>query len=132
TSFNSKDIIFFPDSLDAITDSFVIEKTTYNGVTFPYVKGRDNAIHWLPYRDSMFIKMRSELFVMYEVEASMHGNLVLTTKGLKGDGSFEFKEAALASNQFNLQGDELDADTLDLRIKAIAEDKVTFNTPNVK
>ncbi len=131
TSFNSQDIIFFPDSLDAITDSFGMKKTTYQGITYPMVKGFDNAIHWLPYGDSMYIKMRTVPFTMYEEGSSLKGNLLLTAKGLKGDGRFEFKEAVLASTQFNFQSESMSSDTMGMQIKSIGEDRVTFNTPNV-
>lgn len=131
TSFNSKDILFFPDSLDAITDSFNMKKTTYQGFTYPLVQGFDNAIHWLPYGDSMYIKMRTVPFTMYEEGSSLKGNLLLTAKGLKGDGRFEFKEAVLASTQFNFQSESMNSDTMSMQIKSIGEDRVTFNTPNV-
>ncbi len=131
TSFNSQDILFFPDSLDAITDSFNMKKTTYKGFTYPLVAGFDNAIHWIPYGDSMYIKMRTVPFVMYEEGSSLKGNLLLTDKGLKGDGRFEFKEAVLASTQFNFQSESMSSDTMSMQIKSIGDDRVTFNTPNV-
>ncbi len=127
----SDSIIFFPDSMDAFAQSFLMEKTTYENVTFPYVKGTNNEIHWLPYEDSMQINMTDQPFVMYD-SATLKGNLLFTKKGLKGNGDFEFREAALASNLFNFQSESLDSDTLSLVIKSIAEDKVTFNTPNVR
>lgn len=131
TSFNSHDILFFPDSLDAITDSFSMKKTTYQGYTYPMVHGFDNDIHWLPYGDSMYIKMRTVPFTMYEDGSNLKGNLLLTPKGLKGDGRFEFKEAVLASTQFNFKSESMSSDTMSMQIKSIGEDRVTFNTPNV-
>lgn len=131
TSFNSQDILFFPDSLDAITDSFNMKKTTYKGFTYPMVQGFDNAIHWLPYGDSMYIKMQTVPFTMYEDGSNLKGNLLLTATGLKGDGRFEFKEAVLASTQFNFQSESMSSDTMGMQIKSIGEDRVTFNTPNV-
>ncbi len=131
TSFNSSDIIFFPDSLDAVTDSFNMKKTTYKGFTYPLVEGFDNDIHWLPYGDSMYIKMRTVPFTMYEEGSNLKGNLLLTASGLKGDGRFEFKEAVLASTQFNFKSESMSSDTMSMQIKSIGEDRVTFNTPNV-
>ncbi|GIV34304.1 MAG: hypothetical protein KatS3mg031_1839 [Chitinophagales bacterium] len=127
----SDSIIFFPDSLYAFAQSFLMDKTIHEGITFPYVKGTDNEIQWYPYMDSMYIRMTDKPFVMYD-SATLKGNLYFTKKGLKGSGDFEFREAALASNLFNFQSESLDADTLSLVIKSITEDKVTFNTPNVR
>ncbi|MDX2002794.1 MAG: hypothetical protein SFW35_10205 [Chitinophagales bacterium] len=132
TGFESDSILFAPDSLNAISDTFNMEKTAYQGYTYPLVHGKDNDIHWLPYGDSMYIRMRSTPFVMYEDGTSLKGNLLLTNKGLKGEGSFEFKEAVLTSKDFNFQSESLDADTMGMQIKSIDENRVTFNTPNVK
>lgn len=129
--FDSDSIIFFPDSMDALAQHFEMEKTSLDGVTFPPVKGFNNEIHWLPYVDSMLINMTDSPFVMYD-SATLRGNLLFTKKGLKGDGNFDFREASLASNGFNFHSVSLDADTMSMQIKSIAEDKVTFNTPNVK
>lgn len=131
TAFNSNDILFTPDSLNAITDSFNMDETTYNGHSYPMVEGYDNDIHWLPYADSMFIKMRTVPFLMYADKSSMKGNLILTPEGLQGDGSFEFNEAVLTSTQFNFEANSLSSDTMGMQIKSLDEDRVTFNTPNV-
>lgn len=129
--FESDSIIFFPDSMDALAQTFQMEKSTLEGVTFPPVKGYNNKIHWLPYADSMFIAMTDSPFLMYD-SATLRGSLLFTRKGLKGDGEFDFREATLASRRFNFESESLNSDTLSLVIKSIAEDKVTFNTPNVR
>jgi len=127
----SDSIIFFPDSMDAFAQNFEMKKTTYEGVTFPPVKGYNNQIHWLPYLDSMLINMTDSPFVMYD-SAQLKGNLMFTKKGLKGNGDFDFREASMASELFNFESVALHSDTINLVIKSIAEDKVTFKTPNVR
>jgi len=127
----SDDIVFFPDSMNAITDSFRMANTTYEGETYPKVVGADNDIHWRPYMDSMFIEQRSTPFEMYEVDADLEGDLVLTNDGLRGNGSFQWKEAALASDEFDFRGNELESDSMSLEILGIDKEKVTFNTPDV-
>lgn len=131
TNFASDSILFTPDSLNAIADSFHMDKTTHKGFTYPLVDGRDNDIHWLPYSDSMYIRMRSQPFAMYGDGSELKGNLLLTINGLKGDGAFEFNEASLVSAEFNFESEALSSDTMAMQIKSIDEDKVTFNTPNV-
>lgn len=127
----SDSIIFFPDSMDAFAQNFEMKKTTYEGITFPPVKGYNNQIHWLPYIDSMLINMTDSPFVMYD-SAQLKGNLMFTRKGLKGNGNFDFREASMASGLFNFESVSLHSDTINLKIKSIAEDKVTFETPNVR
>lgn len=127
----SDDILFFPDSMNAITDSFKMANKSFEGETYPKVVGADNDIHWRPYMDSMFIEQRSTPFEMYDVEASLDGDLILTDDGLRGNGSFQWKEAALASDEFDFRGNELESDSMSLEILGIDKEKVTFNTPNV-
>lgn len=131
TYFKSDSILFAPDSLNAVSDTFHMTKSTYSGSTYPLVVGKDNDIHWIPYGDSMYINMRTVPFLMYEEGSSLKGNLLLTAKGLKGNGAFEFKEASLASNDFNFQSESLNADTMSMQIKSIDNKSATFKTPNV-
>ncbi len=130
--FSSKDIFFMPDSLDAVSDTFLMRKEKIANVTFPIVKGKDNFIHWLPYNDSMFIKTRTEPLLMYEDGATLKGDLLFTQKALTGNGRFEFTEASLESDLFAFAGDYLQSDTMSMEIKSIGGDQVTFKTPNVR
>lgn len=131
TQFDSKDILFTPDSLNAISDTFKMKQTFEGESSYPQVTGVDNDIHWLPYGDSMYINMRTAAFKMYGDSSSLKGNLLLTADALQGDGSFEFKEASLASEEFNFKANSLNSDTMAMQIKSLDADKVTFKTPNV-
>jgi hypothetical protein len=132
TYFESDSILFCPDSLNALADTFFMKKTEYLGLTYPEVIGENNFIHWRVYQDSMLISSISTPFIMYQDSSTMSGDLILTAQGLKGSGDFEFKEASLSSNQFNFMSESLSADTMAMKIKSLDQDKVTFNTPNVK
>jgi hypothetical protein len=130
--FSSNDILFTPDSMNAVSDTFLMKKDKTASATFPLVKGKDNFIHWLPYRDSMHIKMRSQPFLMYEDGSTLKGDLLFTSKGLTGNGRFEFAEASLESQLFKFSSEQLQSDTMSMEIKAIGTDAVTFKTPNVR
>lgn len=132
TNFSSDSLLFTPDSMNTIADTFHMEETTYNGVGFPLVSAKGNFIHWLPYKDSMFLKSMEHPFKMYEEGATMEGDLLFTLKGLTGDGLFEFNEASLSSNQFKFRSKGLMSDTTSMQIKSLGgEEGVTFETPNV-
>jgi hypothetical protein len=130
--FNSNDILFTPDSLNAISDTFLMKKDKIGSVTFPIVKGKNNFIHWLPYKDTMNINVQTEPLLMYEDGASLKGNIVFTQKGLTGNGKFEFTEATLESALYKFSSDQLQSDTMSMEIKSIGGDQVTFKTPNVR
>ncbi|NNC94880.1 MAG: hypothetical protein HKN92_04910 [Chitinophagales bacterium] len=131
SEFNTKDIIFFPDSMNSNAIDFEMAKSLAASAQFPEVSGKNNYIHWEPYRDMMWVKIKDTPFDMYERQTSLDGNLLVTNKGLSGDGRLDWAEAALSSELFSFNADDLEADTSSLEIKAIEGDKVTFNTPNV-
>ena len=129
-SFTSHDIMFYPDSLRSVTDSFHIRKVS-DGVKTPEVTSSGNLVVWRSKKDSMQIFMKDTPFAMYENQTLLRGNLLLTSKGLRGNGLLDWKEANLTSKDFQFKTDDMAADTAALNIKSISGDKVTFKTPNV-
>ena len=129
-TFTSQDIMFYPDSFRATADTFQIRKVQ-DGVRTPAVVSGGNPIFWKPKSDSMVIYMKTSPFAMYENQTSFKGNLLLTTKGLRGNGLLDWKEANLTSKDFHFRSDDLSADTASMDIKSASGDKITFKTPNV-
>lgn len=131
SEFSSKGIMFYLDSLKAVADTFHIAKTT-EGVKTPEVSSTGNVVYWKPKADSMLIQMKDKPFAMYDNQTTLKGNLMLTSKGLKGNGLLDWAEANLASKDFKFKTDDMSADTSELNIKSTFGDKVTFKTPNVQ
>jgi len=132
SAFSTHDVRFYPDSMVANTDSFVIAKT-FDGVKTPAVKGFNDHIFWRPIADSMHISMnnKDQAFNMYDDGlTTFKGDLLLTNKGLRGGGLLDWDQATLAARDFSFQTMNLSADTAALNIKTTG-DKVTFKTPNV-
>ncbi|MCS6935220.1 MAG: hypothetical protein NZM35_08745 [Chitinophagales bacterium] len=131
-AFSTPLVRFYPDSMLANTDSFTIAKT-FEGVKTPSVRGYNDRIFWRPNADSMHIYMGSKdvPFAMYDDGlTTFKGELLLTGKGLRGNGTLDWSEATLTSKDFSFQTMNLSADTASLNIKTTG-DKVTFKTPNV-
>jgi hypothetical protein len=129
-TFTSQDIMFYPDSLRAVADTFHIKKIP-DGVRTPEVTSGGNMVFWKPKSDSMLIFMKTTPFAMYENQTKLSGNLLLTGKGLRGSGLLDWREANITSRDFQFRSDDLAADTAGLDIKSASGDKVTFKTPNV-
>ena len=131
TEVNSNDITFFPDSLNAHAEKFINNKGTLNGIGFPSISGENVLVHWIPYGDTMWIKMKDKPFQVFDNYGTMAGNLRLTPKGMYGEGTVDWKDATLASEDFKFGLFSLTADTSSLKIKAIDTTKIAFNLPNV-
>lgn len=130
-SFESKSMLFFPDSMLATTDTFGIEESK-GSYESPWVKSSMNKIQWYPYQDSMVVYSNKEApFNMFSDRIKLDGKLEITKKGIYGSGIADWEDAQMTSNKFKFNSEELLADTASLLIKTIDGDKVTFNTPNV-
>jgi len=129
-SLSADEIYFYPDSLNAACDSFYLEKSS-GGVSFPETSNNSVYCHWEPKNDSMEIFMEEDPFTIFNSQASLKGDLILSSKGVSGDGFLDWKEASLKSNLFRFQADIATADTSDLTIKTLDTTAVAFVTPDV-
>jgi hypothetical protein len=131
TTFDSKDVRFFPDSLFATTGDFIV-KESKGKYESPSIRSSETAIRWYPYADTMYAKAKTTSpFMMYNNKMKFDGQLIITNKGINAGGVGDWDDAQLISKNFLLKSDEMLADTAQLQIKSIEGDKVTFNTPNV-
>jgi hypothetical protein len=129
---DSKDIFFFPDSMNANVDTFINRKEIYKSVEFPDVKGTDVFVHWLPKKDSMVIAKKIIPISMYETQAVLNGNLMLQPRGLSGSGTMAFVSSELVSNLFKYKQNTFDADSADFRLTADSIKTVAFSSFNAK
>lgn len=130
STLNSKEMIFYPDSMTTIAEHFAIAKAT-TPVNTPVTSANNTPIKWTPYKDEMAIARGDSAFRMYDDKTTFDGSLLLGTKGLYGNGKLEWDEANLTSNRIRFQSEDLEADTANLQIKSLDGKKVTFVTPNV-
>lgn len=129
--FTSNDILFCMDSLHATADTFHIAKVP-DGVNTPEVSSAGNPVFWAPKTDSMMIyNKKDNPFSMYENETKLKGNLLLRSKGLRGNGVMDWKEASITSRDFNFKSDYMSADTASLEIRSTKDNRVLFSTPNI-
>jgi len=128
----SDTIIFFPDSTNADAKEFEITKANVAAVAYPAVKASDVYINWLPYKDKMFIRKKTKDFELYNQQALLDGDLVLSPKGLNAIGTIAFNEASLTSKDFVLGQMGFSADTSDFKIKSDNPEIAAFATKNVK
>lgn len=124
----SKDFTFFPDSMNAVVDSF----QTVKDDKFPKVTNEGVSSHWQPYNDKMWVRQGKKPFQFFDSTATLKGRVLVSTKGLEGKGLMDWDEATLRSDHFVYGPDQIFADTSELNIKSIDETKVAFNLPNVK
>ena len=127
----SQDIIFYPDSAYANTDSFVVHKGDYNGASFPEVVADSVLSFWKPYKDTLYVQTRGEPFIMYDGEAEFLGKLMVTPWGLFGDGKMKIQEATMTSRSFKLNADDFGSKNMDLEMRSRHPKLLALNAKNL-
>lgn len=130
----SKDIVFLPDSMYAVTDTFYITEQLAGGTDFPDAQiGKANE-RWYPYRDEMIIAQRSKRdpFRMYHKETQLAGHLILRPQGLIGSGVATLLDAEITADTFNMRRTEMKSDRSMFRVKSTLFDDWAFWANNVR
>ena len=117
---SSRNFLFLPDSLLAVTDTFVVREDA----TFPAMHASRTAMHWLPYRDSLDVAtpQGGKPVYMYRDEATLDGHVALMPQGAMAAGTAKVKEATLQSDRFDLMQREMDS-----RVSSFSLYSKTFN-----
>lgn len=126
----SKDIIFFPDSMNALGDEFDIYEQD-NPVEFPQVHGEKVYVHYMPYKDVLQAYDKAKPFESYNKQADYHGRLDLTPSELTGRGKVDFSRADLIADKILFKQKKFFSDTANFHLKAFDEEGFTFATDNV-
>ncbi len=127
----SNSFIFFPDSMNAKTQSFVIAEQT-EGTSYPQASAMEVKTHWEPNADKMFINHITEPIAMYHDQTKLFGNLLLQPSGLTGNGMLDFPTAQMDSKWYDFTAQNCKADTSAFRLKSTDATTFALSTTNVK
>ena len=141
----SNDFIFFPDSTNATLQKYEIAERK-SGVEYPPVVAENVKMHWQPYQDLMIVKDFEEDYPikMYDMEASLNGQINLTPKSLTGKGKITIKDAEMVANLYKFKNLYYNTDTCDFRLKKFTDESLgmggglsdenedAYNTSNFK
>ncbi len=115
TTFSDAYVTLFPDEMEGHSKNMVMEQRK-SPVEFPKVVGVENSLRWKVSKDKFHVEKDTSNFVMYDGKAKLDGNLVITSKGLHGEGTTFIDKAMLESKDFVYNKDVFDADTADFSI----------------
>ena len=106
----SEEFIFYPDSLRALVESFVLEEAE-GAVEYPQIEGYQIDETLLPDTGILVLENTASPFSVFANESEFDGTLFLSEGMVDGKGFYIFENATIASNQFNLKHHEIAADT---------------------
>ncbi len=127
----SNNVIFFPDSLHAVTQSFVVRREQVGATRFPDIKSEDVFVNWRPKSDKMFVFKRSKEFALFNNEAFLDGNLILMPSGIRANGSIRYQQSQLISNNHFIREHSYGADSSEFKLRNDGE-MLALQTSNVK
>lgn len=125
----SSQFIMLLDSLNGQCETFVNKRTDL----YPEVAGKNDYIHWIPYKDTMFITRVDELISFSEKRATLDGTLIYTPGSMHAKGNINVEQAQLSSNDFWLQPDQFLSDDATFKLFDLSDPaKFAFTSSSVK
>ncbi len=131
---HSKMFILHPDSMFCETQKFNTFSKGAVGASVAFADATTTvaAEHWYPKQDYMLVEQKTEPFYMYDSAAVHSGSLIVSPKGLTGQGSTQSEELIVSSSYTRFGQDAYSADTSSIKINAIDGNSIAFQTNNVK
>lgn len=105
----SKDFIFYMDSVTTEGTVAEIREGELNSVAYPQVNVENYKMKWYPYEDRMLLYNLKDPFSLYSRTASLQGVTVLTSKGLFGRGKVSTRGSEAISRQFTFTQSDFSA-----------------------
>ncbi|MBX2915502.1 MAG: hypothetical protein KF856_09570 [Cyclobacteriaceae bacterium] len=128
----SKDFVFYPDSVVGRGNVGEIREKLYGAVYFPQVKLNDYRLKWLPKQDKMNIKNMKEPFSLYQNSATLDGALVVSKTGVGGDGRLSTRGSEVRSKEMTFSAKEFGARHARFEVKTGNPNKPALAGSNVK
>lgn len=110
----SKDFYFYPDSVKAHLDEFIMKERTV-AVEYPSGRGNELKLNWLLQpNEFQLATTKNPLSLMQNVQ--LNGNLLLSPTGSSGGGKLAFDQARIQSDYYKFLSQAFTADTADFSL----------------
>ncbi|MEO0553428.1 MAG: hypothetical protein AAF149_09535 [Bacteroidota bacterium] len=132
SSLESKDFIFYPDSVTGSGDVFYMKEDEYNGVLFPQATLKNYEMNWLPKKDSMYVKNVEDPIQFYNETASLDGTAIITNSGVFGSGLLATRGSESKSDEISLGQSEFSARNAQFDLKSSNSEKAALYGDDVR
>jgi hypothetical protein len=131
-SVESRDFVFYPDSVVGRGSVGEIKEKQFGAVYFPQIKLGDYQLKWLPKQDKMYIKNLKEPFSLYQSTAALDGKLIVSKSGVGGDGRLTTRGSEVRSKELSFSAKEFGARNASFEVKTGNPDKPALAANDVK
>lgn len=123
STLNSKSFTLYPDSVVSPQTSFELLVGEYYSVSYPGIVADSASLNWKPFEDQMILKNDSLPFDLYSHTASLDGSIILTSKGVNGEGTMRTKGFESFSKEFDFREDDLQARHASFKLNSENDEK---------
>ncbi len=124
----SDDFIFFPDSTNAIAQTFDVAEQD-NPFECPKAHGDTVNIHFLPKAKLLQVRTIKKPIIAYKEQVQFTGRMDLTDNQLTGNGKVDFEKlASITAQKMLFIRRKFFSDTCNFYLKAVQEEGFSFST----
>ncbi len=109
TRVRSENFIFYPDSVTAKGTHASMAEQQFGSVIFPQGSFPNYQMTWKPKRDELKLKTTNSDFHFYDSTAQLRGNIIVSKKGVAGDGALKTRGTELISKEMSFASDQFSA-----------------------
>ena len=132
TTLDSKDFIFYPDSVTAKGERAVVEAIESNGVSYPDLQTSNYKMLWKPSKDSLFIYNQDSLMQLYGETAKLDGAAVVSKSGVYGQGILTTRGTETKADEYRFKKSEFSARNASFEVKSDLPEKPAVLGEDVK
>ena len=105
----SKDFIYYRDSVTAKIDKGEIREEQIGSVNYPQVTFSNVQMKWLSKQDRLRVKSTTDPFALYKNTAKLNGSLMVTKKGVSGAGKMTTRGSEVGSREMSFSSKDFQA-----------------------
>ena len=122
-SLESKDFVFYPDSVVAKGTVGEIKELQFGSVWFPQATLTEYQFKWLPKQDKFTLKNLRDPFNLYQATAQLDGKMVISKIGVTGEGKLITRNSELTSAELSFSAKDFSARHAKFEVKTTNPDK---------
>jgi hypothetical protein len=131
-SVESKDFVFYPDSVIGSGNIGQLTERQFGAVWYPQVTLPEFRLKWLPKKDHFGLTNLRDPFQLYGNSAQLDGELVVSKTGTLGNGSLVTRGSELKSDDMHFSAKDFGARHADFAVKTTNPDKPALAAQDVR
>lgn len=105
----SDNFLFYPDSVIGKGQRGYMTQEQFGNVIFPQASFPNYEMNWKPKRDELKLNTTNSDFHFYDSTAQLRGSIIVSKKGVTGDGTLKTRGTELISNEMSFISDQFTA-----------------------